>query len=448
MRKVSRLKTKVILAMSLLISTVLIIGSTNASATVPYITERVNLTPSSTQSTTSGNVQDAPVLSQDGRYVAFATSASDIVAGDTNNSPDIFVRDRKLGATVRANLTNSGAELPTGYGGSYKMSANGRFVLFTYRDSPLYVNNKWQLYLRDLKNNSTERVSITATGGIPDNSISFFDISADGRYVVFTTGATNVVSGDTNNALDIFVRDRKLGTTALLSKPNSGGIADGSSSKPSISCDGSYVVFSSQATNLVTGDTNGAQDLFLVDRIANNTISNLTINGNSTNGSNVSGDVDISCNGERVVFISHASNLVLGDTNNERDVFAYSMVNNSFERVNVDSSGNQTSGSTLYGLSTNSIDFSGRYVAFVAGDDSLVTGDTNGTGDVFLRDIIDGTTQIISKRDASTQTTYNGSTYYTISLDGREVAFPSADTGLVSGDTNGTSDIFVSKTGI
>lgn len=454
MRLASKLKFGGGLAFSLFVSTVLVIDSMHVSAVVPYIAERVNLTYTGSQMTT-GNIQDVPTISQDGRYVAFATDSSDIVANDTNNAPDIFVRDRKLGTTVRADLTSTGAQISTGAGG-YKMSANGRYVVFPSASStvvPGDTNSVSDLFLRDLKSNTTEMVSLTSTGGLPNSGTSFYDISADGRYIVFTSDASNIVSGDTNAVQDIFVRDRKLGTTTLLSKSSSGALANNSSVRPTISCDGSYVAFTSTATNLVVGDTNGVQDVFLVDRVANNEISNLTINGNgNVNAPNGMGNIDISCNGERLVFASNASNLVPDDSNNATDIFAYSMIDGTFQRVNLDSSGNETVWPTnpntgVLGLSSNTIDFSGRYVAFWANTSTLVAGDTNNTSDIFLRDLVDGTTQIISKRSIATQTTQS-SFYPSISLDGREVVFASGDTGYVSGDTNANEDIFVSKTGI
>lgn len=453
MRLSSKIKFSGALIFSIFASMVLIIDSSHVSATVPYIAERVNLTPSGTQ-TASGNVQAAPVLSQDGRYIAFATSSSDIVASDTNSRPDIFVRDRKVGSTVRANLSSTGAEIPTGFftpagsSDSFKMSANGRFIVFASADASVTAgdtNGKIDIFLRDLSSNTTEMISTTPTGGQLNDDSKVGDISADGRYIVFTSAANNVVPGDVNNREDVFVRDRKQSTTTLISKTNVGVTGNKASIKPAISCDGSYIAFASDATDLVAGDTNGQQDIFLADRITGGTVTNITLGAN--NFSLGGGSIDISCNGETIVFESRASNLVPNDTNGGNDIFAYSMVSGIIQRVNLDSMGNQTSAGVSGLPSSAVVDFSGRYVVFQSTDSNLVVGDTNSQQDVFLRDVVEGTTQIVSKRNSATQTTQI-SFYPAISLNGREVVFASGDTGYVSGDTNSTEDIFVSKTGI
>ncbi len=418
-----------------------------ATATMPYIFERVNLTHLGAQMSSTSNIQDPPILSQDGRYVAFSTNDPNIVNGDSNNAPDVFVRDRKLGQNVRANVSDTGAQLPLGTEG-FKMSANGRFVAFKHyvQVTSMYASNgMWQVYVRDLKNNTTETVSLSTTGDLSNSSISFFDISADGRFVTFSTDASNLVSGDTNNFSDIFIRDRKLGTTTLISKNSSGFVGNGSSVKPAISCDGSYVAFISSASDLAAGDTNGFADVFLVDRLSNDNITNITINGNNSSGG--SGEVDLSCNGSTVVFQSHASNLVANDTNSKLDLFAFNMVDSLIQRVNLDSSNSQSSTSIIQDRSTNVVDFSGRYIVFASNATDLTTGDTNGKTDVFLRDIVDGTTQIVTRRNSSTQTS-DASYYSSISLDGSEVIFMSHDGGLVGGDTNNNGDIFTAKTGI
>lgn len=446
----SKIKTGGFLAFIFLACGALVLDSARVSATVPYITERVNLTSSGGQSV--GEALE-PNISQDGRFVSFMTSSSDIVANDTNNKTDIFVRDRKLGTTVRANLTSAGGELSWVVSG-YKMSANGRFIIFSSSGSgivPGDTNGKQDMFLRDLKNNTTEMVSLASTGALPNDSTrDVADISADGRYVVFSSYATNLVPNDVNSNQDVFIRDRKLGTTTMLSKSDGGTLGNDFSTNASISCDGSYVTFISGASNLVNNDTNGKVDVFLVDRVADNSVSNLTVNANGDSW--LGGYADISCNGETVVFGSEASNLVVNDTNNARDLFVYNMIDGTFERVNVDPAGNETvyipnPNNGVRPVSTNSLDYSGRYVVFSGLTTTFVSGDTNSANDIFLRDLRDGTTQIISKRNTTTQTNA-GSSNPAVSLDGREVIFDSLDTGYVSGDTNSVQDIFVSKTGI
>lgn len=411
----------------------------NVSATVPYIiAERIAM---------SGNVQDPPKLSQDGRFVAFSTTSADIVSGDTNGKVDVFVRDRKLNSVVRATVSSEGDQLSGGYSG-YTMSANGRFIVFGYLGNVTSdgSNSNYQLYIRDLVDNTTKLVTRSLTGGLSNANAAaeHMDISADGRYVVFPSLASNLTASDLNGKRDIFVRDMKTDTTTLLSKNSSGQSANGDSYIASISCDGSYVAFSSVATDIVSGDTNGSMDLFLVDRISGGNVMNITLNGDQ----GASSQSDISCNGERLILQSDSTNLVADDTNSKNDIFAYSIIDNEFQRVNVDSTGAQSSGPN-HGpqiIAGGSLNFSGRYVVFREHSSSLVAGDTNGVPDIFIRDLVDHTTQIISKRSLSSQTTAS-SIQPSISLDGREVTFISSDNGLVSGDTGGM-DVFIAKTGI
>lgn len=440
----SKLKIGAMLVFTLVGSALLILESSRVSAAVPYITERVNLTNAGSQMA-SGNLQDPPQISQDGRYVAFSTSSTTIVSGDTNGDPDIFVRDRKLGTTVRANVSSTGAELSQGYGSGFNMSANGRFIIFASNNNnvvPGDTNGVRDLFIRDLKNNTTERVSLTYAGGQSAGATDGeADISADGRYVVFTTAASDFVSGDTNGVYDIFVRDRKLSTTTLLSKSNSGALANAQARWPSISCDGSYVTFVSGATNLVSGDTNGFSDVFLVDRIADE-VANITLAGNGAVGS---GYADVSCSGGKIVMRSDASNLIANDTNGVADIFTYKIFDDVYERVNVNSAGGQTSLSSP-GTTMNAMDFSGRYITF-SSDEALTMDDTNNTRDVFLKDSEDGSIQRVSKRSSTVEASGSSQLSH-MSLDGREVVYASGDTGLVTGDTNSSEDIFVSKTGI
>lgn len=440
----SKLKYLGYLVVSVFLCGILVFPGLQVSATVPYIAARVDLTSSGT-SPASGSVQYESAVSQDGRYVAFDTTANDIISGDTNGQPDVFVRDRKLNTIARVDVSNTGGQLANG-ANEFRMSANGRFVGFIYKGADIGVgstNGKFQLYVRDLKNNTTELISTTSSGGLANDTVSSkFEISADGRYVVFSTTSTNIVPNDTNGYSDVFIRDRRLGTTTLLSKTPSGNVGNLSSLRPAISCDGAYVAFLSSASNLVSGDTNGFQDVFLVDRVNNDKISDITINANDYSGSNM--EMDISCNGEKLLFTSGASNLVVGDTNNQTDIFAYNIPDGGFNRVNVDSAGNESTGSAPW-MSQNSLDFSGRYVVFYSSASNLVSGDTNNATDVFLRDTVDGTTQIISRRHDGSQTTQS-SWYPAISLDGRHVVINTDDSSL--GALNSGAGAYLAETGI
>jgi Tol biopolymer transport system component len=211
-----------------------------------------------------------PTLSADGRYAAFDSSATNLVSGDTNGMRDIFVRDRAAGATYLVSKNSTGAQ---GNSNSYKpsISADGRYVAFDSSATNLVsgdTNGKSDVFVRDRAAGVTYLVSKNSTGAQGNGYSNIASISADGRYVAFVSAATNLVSGDINGMTDIFVRDRAAGAIYLVSKNSSGVLGNGDSYGPSFSSDGRYMTFDSVATNLVSGDTNGARDIFMRDRAA------------------------------------------------------------------------------------------------------------------------------------------------------------------------------------
>jgi len=207
-----------------------------------------------------------PSISGNGWYVAFESDATNIVAGDTNGVRDIFVRDvrdTQSGATTRVSVANDGAQSD---GGSWSasISADGRYVVF-YSSATNLVNGDTNgyddVFLHDTQTGETTRVSVS-TGGTEGNGLSHSpSISFDGRYVAFQSLATNLVANG-HSGSEVFLRDTVNNTTILLSVAEDGAPGDGGSENPSISADGRYVVFQSGATNLVAGDTNGLTDVF------------------------------------------------------------------------------------------------------------------------------------------------------------------------------------------
>jgi len=234
----------------------------------------------------SSDAIDTFSISGDGRYVAFTTTASYVVTGDTNGVGDVFVRDRQTGATERVSVNSSGAQ---GAQVSYapSISADGRYVAFASRAANLVPgdsNKSDDVFVHDRQTGRTERVSVN-TAGVQGNASSFAPyISTDGRYVSFTSNATNLVAGDSNAVADIYVHDRQTGTTERVSVGGGSAQADGASGQSAISSDGRYVAFSSDATNLVAGDTNATRDLFVHDRQAGTTErANVKSSGGQTN---------------------------------------------------------------------------------------------------------------------------------------------------------------------
>ena len=322
------------------------------------------------------------------------------------------------------------------------ISAGGRFVVFDSEASNLVpgdTNGVEDVFIRDRWRGTTERVSVSSVG-IQGNAESHFpSLSAEGRFVAFFSGASNLVPGDTNGATDVFVRDRLKGTTERISVSSTGVQGNLSSFYAAISANGRFVVFGSDANNLVPGDTNDSTDVFVHDRWVRTTL-RVSISSNGTQGNGYSGvePVAISPDGRFVAFSSVASNLVPGDTNASGDVFLRDRLRDTTERVSVSSAGIQGNG----GSSGPSLSSGGRLVVFASEASNLVPGDANGTIDVFLHDRLKGTTKRVSIGVDGEQA--NGASERPmISANGRFVAFASGASNLVPGDTNGFEDTFV-----
>lgn len=279
-----------------------------------------------------------PTISADGRYVAYLSAATTIVPGTSHSCTGqcgaVLVYDRTTGRTVVANVASNGAALPSPFHDKPAISANGNVVVFA---SPLQLNSASSseyLYVRDLKAATTSLVSLDSNRQpIPTRS-GEASLSQDGQLVTYTTVAPGV-SYDTNNVNDVYVYDRSAGKISLVSVAR-GGLAagDSSSSGAVISGDGTCVTFSSHAGNLVAGDKRGYRDVF-VRQLATGLTTRVSVASNGTEGTLGSYDPDISQNGRFVVFGSDASNLVGGDTNQRADIFLHDRFAGITRRVNL-----------------------------------------------------------------------------------------------------------------
>ena len=229
---------------------------------------------------THGLDADSISFSADSRYVSFGSGSPNLIDDDTNNTSDIFVYDRLSHTTERVSIGSDGAQAIEGsYQGSYfssisgsyysSISADGRFVAFQSLAPNLVAedtNDNIDIFVYDRLNHTTERVSI-ATDGTEGNGSSLYpSISGDGRYVVFTSNASNLVSGDTNGETDTFIYDRVTETITRV-VANDGVEGNGSIANGRISQDGQFLAVMSVATNLVSGDTNGfGEDIFVINR--------------------------------------------------------------------------------------------------------------------------------------------------------------------------------------
>ncbi len=261
-------------------------------------------------------------ISADGRYVAFRSSLP--LSGEPGGR-HLFMRDRVAGTTERVSVNSNGEPGTTSPLGTPAMSSDGRYVVFYADDNNLVpgdTNGDWDVILRDRVAETTERVSVAADGSQPDGTAFLPSVSNDGRFVAFRSAATNLVVDDDNDIEDAFVRDRVSGATELVSVASDGTQANNLSGNPWISGDGKYVVFSSSASNLVAG-IGTWNHTYVRDRERRETwVASPSATGRSANGSSFW--PSISADGRFVAFWSLASDIVGDDTNGVWDVFVRS----------------------------------------------------------------------------------------------------------------------------
>lgn len=407
-------------------------------------TERVSVSSTEVQ---GNNTSSSWVIRADGRFVAFYSSATNLVPGDTNGVGDVFVRDRKAGTTERVSVSSAEAQ-GNGESTAVAISADGRYVSFWSYANNLVTGDTGgaaDVFVRDRLLGKTELISVSSAEEQGNNSSCCSALSASGRFVAFLSYASNLTSGDNNLVYDVFVRDRQLGTTERVSISSAGAQANGASGNyPSISADGRFVTFQSTATNLVPGDTNIFGDVFVRDR-KTGTTERVSVTSAEAQAQGSSGAYpSISADGRFVAFLSFAANLVAGDSNNSADIFVRDRQLGTTERVSVSNTevqGNGASGDQPM------VSVDGRYVVFESVASNLVASDFNADHDTFLRDRQRGTTERISVSSAGAQGNRASATG-AITPDGRFAVFSSYATTLVPGDTNAATDVFVRDRGL
>ena len=378
--------------------------------------------------------------SEDGQFVAFSSSSTNLVAGDTNGEYDIFLRDRANDTTTRVSITSTGAEALGGDSMNPSISDDGTLIVFESEATNLVVgdsNSDKDIFMHDTATGTSIRISTTTTGLETTNDSRNAKISGDGEWIVFETDAS-LQPSDTNNISDIYLYEVASGTITRISENTDGTQSNGISRNPSLSSDGRYIVFESAATTLVSGDTNGAFDIFLYDRILDNLERvNLTIGNTQSAGSSYRPSV--SDDGNRVVFESDATDLIgaFNDTNGNRDIFIRLRNVPSTARVSVNSSGVQSNGDSTQAT----ISRDGTGVLFQSLASTLVDDDTNGLSDIFMRSIDSATTQRLSLNRNGVEA--NGASYNAhLCPTERYVTFHTEATNMDTvTDDNGVDDI-------
>jgi hypothetical protein len=286
----------------------------------------------------------------------------------------VYVHDRQTGNLDSVNR-----------GGVSSISADGRYVAYLSMDNP---NFQFRLFVRDRTTDTDTPITVSTSGGEPDGNslLTSSSISGNGRYVAFSSSATNLIQNDTNGVEDVFVYDLQTDEVNRISLALNGGQANGTSYGGSISTNGRYVAFISAASNLVSGDTNGVTDVFVRD-LQTSMTTRVSINNSGVQANQASDYVSLSGNGNFVAFRSSATNLVPSDTNGAKDSFVYDRSLGQIRRVSVSSTDTQANGDTPGdGRGQIAISADGKYVAFSSEATNLVSNDTNGTRDVFVHE--------------------------------------------------------------
>lgn len=386
---------------------------------------------------------DWVMIAARGRYVTFHSFATNLVAEpDTNDNADIFVHDLQTHNTIRVSKSTSGTQANNRCNAPV-ISADGRYVAFSSIATnlvPFDTNAREDIFVHDTQTGVTERVSLTTDGGESNGNSGSPSISGDGRYVAFDTTAA-LAPGDINGTWDIYVRNRQTNQMIWVSVPYTGTAGNAHSPRPYVSTNGCCVVFLSAASNIVPNDTNGAMDVF-VRNLETHTTVRVSVASDGTEAdrmlSSYANFPVLSGDGRYAAFYSNATNLVPGDTNGRNDIFVHDLLTGVTERVSVASDGTQANGDSLRpALSGN-----GRFVTFESAATNLVEGDTNGQVDIFLHDRYTHKTYRISTPYNGFQTDGN-SWFSSLSADGSKIAFVSSATNLVAADLNGCVDSFV-----
>jgi Tol biopolymer transport system component len=434
------------------VSTVLMIGALPTAASAapaapqPTIESTPDQAPGTTRilslrydgtSTTENN--NAPTISDNGRYVAYNTEDRYLLGPDKMACCQVIRYDRRTKVKEVVSVNRKGSPVRGG-GNEPVMTADGNLVAF-WSSSPRLVRDDPRdfrdVFVRDMTKGKTTLISRTPDGK-PANGDSFMpSISADGTRIAYASAATNLASGDTNQVIDVFLYDAKTGKTTLISRGLNGKSALGESLQPEISADGSHVVYSSSADNIVDGDHNGLDDVFSYDIAAKTTqIMSVAEDGTAANGGSF--NPSVSGDGLFVTFWSFASNLAPNDKNEQGDVFVRTTDSPKITLVSHTPDGFSGDGES----DDPTISTDGRTIAFQSAATDLDPADTNGFTDVYRYDL--GTGQVVIVSTARDGSPANDSSFIpSLSSNGALIAFESVASNLVRGDTNTMVDVFV-----
>jgi Tol biopolymer transport system component len=380
-----------------------------------------------------------PQISSDAQLVVFSSLATNLVAGVTGPTLQVFLRDRLTGQTTLGSASSTNVP-GNGASGSAVISADRRILCFASDSTNLVgtsTSGITHVYVRDLVTGVTQRISVTPSGAEGNGSSFGPAVSGDGRHVVFHSTASNLVSGDTNNAADIFAFDRFTQQMRRVSQSAAGTQGNGDSFDPAVSSDGRFVAFSSEASNLLSGDTNGKADIFVWDRTTSQ-VGRVSLTSGGAQGNGRSATPAISQDGRFVAFDSDSTNLVSGDANGATDVFLRDRSTNQTTRMSLSSTGGSANAPSF----APTISGDARIVAFTSEATNLTASAAGPLRGIYLRD---RSANLTTRADVTTvgAAADGPSDTPKLSTNGRAIAFQSSASNLPPGGLCHTTDIFV-----
>lgn len=384
------------------------------------------------------SVSTDPALSANARFVVFSSDATGLVDNDTNATSDVFVYDRFHASTQRVSVSTTGEEANAA-SQQPAISANGQYVVYASDASNLVesdTNSLTDIFLFDQNTDITTRLSLAQDGSQANGASRHPAISVDGRFVVFESDANNLVADDTNLSTDVFLLDRDTNQITLVSS-----LSDRDSTQPVISADGRVIAFSSMLSDPLLGQAadNGVSDIVVYEVVSGQlTHVSTDSQGNLANGA--SSHPAVSADGRYIAYESDAANLVLDDTNASTDVFVHDRILGITTRVSVDSAGNEVAGaSTDPAISAN-----GNWISFSSEAANLIEDDTNGVRDVFIHDRVNAQTKRLSVSNFGAEADH-ASFASALNFNGRYSAFVSLAANLLEDDSdlNAAEDIYL-----
>ncbi|GAA3092671.1 TolB family protein [Streptomyces rectiviolaceus] len=420
-------------------------GASAAPTAAPH-TERVSIGPGGAQ----GNADStSPAISADGHYVAFVSASRNLVANDTNGTPDAFVRDLRTGKTERVSVKSNG-KASHGVVREVSLSPDGRYVVFTSTADDLVrgdPNDLDDVFLHDRNTGKTQRISPTGASYDGLRSRLTYDpaVSGDGRYVAYASGAEDLVEGDANQRDDVFLYDREKKTTEPAQLDNAGQQGQGDAFAPAFAGDsgGRYLAFTSNASDLAgVEDHSSATDIFLRDREKGTT--ELISVPHGYNRKTPSWGAALSGDARHVAFTS-ASRVLSPEgpsPHTVNNVFVYDRETQRMRLVSATADGTPADGAS----GDVSLSRDGRYAAFTSAASNLAPEDDgDSSADVFLRDMVTGEVRLISGESEPVSEDTEPGSRTGVSDEGGAVVFDSPAGNLVPDDTNGVPDVFLRR---